>query len=513
MNNGKICVSVCCCSVDDAVGQIEHAHAVADVIEVRFDCLSDEQFNVRDRQKSQSVLQRIFSLNRKSRFISTFRPKEQGGKRVMSDEDRAEFWGSGYDSDWADLEEDVFEESWYWLWDKRICSFHDFSGVPKDLKSIYERLRATKADILKIAARADDVSDALRIWKILEWGSVDSQSTIPVAMGEAGKWTRILGLAHGAYMTYASPEGGGETAPGQISVTDMIETFRVKELDQDTEVYGIIAGDTSYSVSPFMHNAAFRLRELNSVFVPLQTRDLDSFVRKMVAPETREVDLNFKGFSVTNPHKQSVIGHLAGLDEAAREIGAVNTVKIEDGKLFGYNTDAPGFIEPLRRKIPDLKGSRAAIVGAGGAARACIYSLIKEGAEVVVFARDAAKAKILRSEFPIEIEQLPVADGRKPIAFSNFDILVNATPLGTKGDLENETIAAEEQLTSVRLVYDLIYNPAETRLIREATAAGAETLGGLNMLIAQGARQFAIWTGEQAPVEEMTAAVRKRLGQ
>ena len=224
----------------------------------------------------------------------------------------------------------------------------------------------------------------------------------------------------------------------------------------------------------------------------------------MVRAETREVDLNFAGFSVTNPHKQAVIAHLDEIDETANQIGAVNTVRIENGKLFGFNTDAPGFITPLKALYGDLSDAKVAVVGAGGAARACVYSLVKAGAAVSVHARDIGKAADLADSFDVRIEPIPDT-------FIGFDIVVNCTPLGTKGDTEDKTIATADQLAGVKLVYDLVYNPAETLLIREAKTAGVKTLGGLEMLIAQGAEQFRIWTGRDAPLEAMTAAVKKKL--
>ena len=312
-------------------------------------------------------------------------------------------------------------------------------------------------------------------------------------------------LAHGAFMTYASLDSGNATAPGQISVWDMTDIYRVKELDEDTGVYGIIGGNTSYSVSPFMHNAAFKSEGINSVFVPLQVGDLDEFMRRMVKPESREVELNFKGFSVTNPHKQSIIRHLDFVDETATRIGAVNTVKIEDGKFCGYNTDAPGFIEPLKNLFGELKDARVAVFGAGGAARACIYALKQHGADVFLFARDPQKARSISDEFDVPLHRL--AADNVPLA---FDIIVNATPLGTVGIFENETIATAEQLRGVKLVYDLIYNPSETRLMHEANSVNVSTIGGLEMLVAQGSRQFRIWTGLEAPLQAMSDGVRKK---
>ncbi|MEP6703435.1 MAG: shikimate dehydrogenase, partial [Acidobacteriota bacterium] len=292
----------------------------------------------------------------------------------------------------------------------------------------------------------------------------------------------------------------------QISATDLRDVFRVKELDKNTGVFGVIAGNTSYSLSPYMHNAAFKRKSLNSVFIPLQVSDLNAFVRRMVRPETREIELNFRGFSVTNPHKQSIMEHLDFVDDTAQMIGAVNTVKIDGGKLEGYNTDAPGFIAPLKKMYGDLKGSRALVAGSGGAARACVYALKREGVDVTLLARDPERAAAFAREFAISVHKLSTK--RRSLA---ADILVNATPLGTKGENETSTVATSEELRGVKLVYDLVYNPSETMLLQEAKTAGAKTLGGIDMLIAQGAEQFRIWTGGDAPTDVMKDAVLARL--
>ena len=154
------------------------------------------------------------------------------------------------------------------------------------------------------------------------------------------------------------------------------------------------------------------------------------------------------------------------IDETAEKIGAVNTVKIVDGKLYGYNTDADGFIEPLKNAYGDLKDVKVAVLGAGGAARACIYALKNEGAKVTIFARDLSKAKTLAEEFEVELRELPKTENQKPkINFSNFEIAVNTTPLGMKGKAEGETPATAEQLKGLNLVYDLVYTPFQTSLM------------------------------------------------
>jgi 3-dehydroquinate dehydratase / shikimate dehydrogenase len=499
MNNGKICISICARTASELFEKIGLAEPSADVIELRFDCL--------DHGELDAALDRLPKISKQ--YLTTYRPSEQGGKRVLPLSIRIMFWKralkalSGYDF-LADREVDInfpfgFERG------RLIRSHHFFGKSPDDLRPAYFELADIDDEIIKIAADCPDITDTIKVWKLIDTAEKNEGRVIPIAMGEAGKWTRILGPAFGAYLTYASLGKGGETAPGQIVAEDLLKVFRVREIDRDTHTYGIIAGNTSYSVSPWLHNAAFKAARMNRVFLPLQVADLDSFVRRMVRLETREIELNFAGFSVTNPHKQAIIPHLDEIDETARRIGAVNTVKIEGDKLYGYNTDAPGFIAPLKSVFGDLKGARVAVVGAGGAARACIFALKQEGAEVTVLARNSIKAKALANEFDAGSEVLV------PDHSFDADILINTTPLGTKGDAVDEAIAKADQLEGLRLVYDLVYNPAETRLLHEAKRAGVPVLGGLEMLIAQGARQFEIWTGEKAPVDEMAKAVRTKL--
>jgi shikimate dehydrogenase len=227
----------------------------------------------------------------------------------------------------------------------------------------------------------------------------------------------------------------------------------------------------------------------------------------MLRPRTREVELNFRGFAVTNPHKRSVIRHLDHIDETAARIGAVNTIKVVDGSLRGFNTDADGFIRPLKARLGDLHGARAAILGAGGTAKACVYALKQEEAEATVFAREPSSADEMTAEFGIECRRLTINSD----AYSAFDIVVNTTPLGTRGELESETIATAEQLHGVKLAYDVVYNPAETRFLREAGQAGADTLGGFDMLVTQAACQQQIWTGEWPAIDEMASAARNKL--
>jgi shikimate dehydrogenase len=242
-----------------------------------------------------------------------------------------------------------------------------------------------------------------------------------------------------------------------------------------------------------MHNAAFAAAGMNAVYIPFEVRDSKAFLRRMIHPRTRELNWNVRGLSVTAPHKFAVLDHLDWIEPAAQQIGAVNTIVIEDDKIHGYNTDAAGFIKPLVQMFSDLREARCAVIGAGGVASAALWSFKQAGAKVTVFARDAAKASALAGRFGAEWSTLEGA------CFEGFDVVVNATPLGTVGQFENEAPVRATQLRGARLVYDLVYNPTETRLLREAHEVGCKTLGGLAMLVAQAAEQFRLWTGATAP--------------
>jgi 3-dehydroquinate dehydratase / shikimate dehydrogenase len=497
MNDGKLCISVRAKSSEELFEKIVRAEELADVIEVRFDSLEGENLV--------EIAKRISATGKN--FLLTFRPAEQGGLRELQVEERKNFWSQVPNSKWADAEPDIIEDVEERGFEKLICSYHASSNTVANIRQIFALLADTKAEILKIVVPSAAAVDAIPVWNLLQSANDLNKKIVPIAMGEAGKWTRILGSAHGSFMTFASLEAGSETAPGQISAADSLEVYRVKDLDRETEVFGIIAGNTDYSISPWMHNAAFKAAEMNRVFIPLQTDDVEEFLVRMVKPDTREVELNFRGFSVTNPHKRSIMKYLDKVDDIAAKIGAVNTVKIVDGDLIGYNTDAPGFVAPLIKVLGSVKGKRVAIAGAGGGARACAYALKQEGANVSIFARSYKKANDLA-------DSLGVNAGAMNNSFrpGTIDILVNATPIGTKGSREETaSIALSAQLNGLKLVYDLVYNPIETPLIREARKAGVPAIGGLDMLLAQGARQFEIWTGEKPQMDTMKRAVLQKL--
>jgi 3-dehydroquinate dehydratase/shikimate dehydrogenase len=489
MKIGKVCASVSAETSADAVIKIREASKVADLVEVRFDHLRDEELPV--------LLEYLRRNHAAKPLIATFRAPGQGGRGPASARTRRGFWEKLEEGFWAvDLEEDVFDVRGEWP--NRILSFHDFDSAGDNADQVFDRLRLCQPAIIKYASFADDIVDTLPVWELLRRAEKISQPIIAIAMGEAGKITRVLGPVYGSLWSYGSI--GTETAPGQISAEDLTNLYRVPLLNRETRVYGVIGDPVSRSLSPRIHNSAFMDAELNSVFIPIRVKDLRGFIERMVRPASREVDLNFCGFSVTMPHKLSIIGHLDEIDETAAAIGAVNTVSIEGGRLHGHNTDAEGFIAPLLSKLGSVKDSRAAVFGAGGAARACLFALKKHGANVTVFARDPSKADAIAKEFGADSDTI----GREDLAV--FDIVINATPAGMKGKAENDLPFDPARLRPSKLVFDLVTSAEPTPLIRTANNAGVETITGVEMLVAQAVRQFEIWTGKTAPVEIMKKA-------
>jgi 3-dehydroquinate dehydratase/shikimate dehydrogenase len=328
---------------------------------------------------------------------------------------------------------------------------------------------------------------------------------VALAMGKEGVATRILGPAHGAFLTYGSLDDTHLTAPGQLSARELRDLYRVHELDHRTEIVGLVGSPVSHSLSPHVHNAAFKAIKHNAVYLPFEVSDAGEFLRRMAHPRTREIEWKLRGLSVTTPHKIAVMESLDWIEPSAMEIGSVNTIVIEKEELRGYNTDAPALLAPLIANGITLRDARCAVIGAGGAARSALWGLEREGSRTTLFARQVEKAKPVAEGFGAACEEL---DGA---SFDGFDLVINATPLGTRGEHETETPAVSSQLRGAGFAYDLVYNPDETRFLREAREAGCGTLGGRQMLVAQAAEQFRLWTGKEPPIEVMNEAMLRKL--
>jgi 3-dehydroquinate dehydratase/shikimate dehydrogenase len=377
-----------------------------------------------------------------------------------------------------------------------IISYHDFEST-KDLDAIFDRILPFQPEFVKIVATAKTLADNVTMMRFLDRRR-DEANLIGISMGEQGIISRVLGLRAGSVFTFAAAHAGEETGPGQIEARTLRETWRIDHIDASTKVYGVAGNPVRHSLSPLMHNIAFRRETVNGVFLPLQTTRLNDLLTL-----TREVPL--QGLAITMPFKTEIIKHLAKTDALSEKIGACNTVvRSQDGKLYGFNTDVAAVIRPLERRLP-LRGAKVLVLGAGGAGRAAVFGLVEKGAEVFIWNRTADTAKKLARQAKAKVIR------REQIAKTNFDVIINTTPVGMKGVKPASLLEPKELNT--RLVFDLVYNPIDTPLIRMAREKGLPVITGVEMFVHQGARQFEIWTGKPAPEEEMLRVVVHALRQ
>jgi 3-dehydroquinate dehydratase/shikimate dehydrogenase len=369
-----------------------------------------------------------------------------------------------------------------------ILSSHIFGSMPPDLESQWTALRASGAGIAKLAVESRSLSDTWRLMALAGRqpgeGGNGTPGHVLIAMGDAGVASRILATRIGNAWTYA----GDNVAPGQISLARLLQEFRFRDLRPETTVYGVVGNPIMHSLSPVMHNAGFRCLGIDAVYLPLQAADAPDFLRFARG-------LGLSGVSITAPFKVALMSAADDLDPLARRVGAINTISMRDGRWYGYNTDVHGFTAPLLRRLKDLPPEggrnrlRATILGAGGAARAVAVALADLGAAVTVSARRPEAARELADLAAGTVGTLPPPAG-------SWDLLVNGTP--SDGEAAVNSPMAGAALDG-KLVYELLYVPAETRLLADARAAGCTTIGGLEMLVAQAEQQFEIWTGQAPP--------------
>src|SRR6266851_4515951 len=371
-----------------------------------------------------------------------------------------------------------------------ILSFHDFRGTKK-LDETLEKMRAFPADFYKVASTATTLSDNVSMIQFLG-READRHSLVGLCMGEQGIISRVLGVRAGSVFTFAAAGPGEETAPGQATAQELRSLYRIESVDAATRVYGVAGDPVAHSLSPAIMNAAFRRENVNAVYLALHAKTLKDLLTCV-----REIPIH--GISVTMPYKQAIVPHLDNTDSHTSKIGACNTVvRAQDGKLYGFNTDAAGIVRPLERRLSTLEGARILVLGAGGAARAAVFGLKERGCEVYVLNRSAAPAQKLARQ--ARARTIKRADLKKLA----FDVIINATPVGMGNPRETPL---QDKEINARYVFDMVYDPAETRLLQLAKERGAQVIPGIEMFVHQAARQFEIWTGKPAPWDEMLRVV------
>jgi 3-dehydroquinate dehydratase/shikimate dehydrogenase len=371
-----------------------------------------------------------------------------------------------------------------------ILSYHDFRATKK-LEVTLEKMLKYPSDFYKVVSTATTLADNVTMIKFLAKES-DKHSLVAMSMGEQGIISRALGVRAGSVFTFASAGLGEETAPGQVTAQELRNVYRIEQVDAATRIYGVAGDPVSHSLSPAIMNAAFRRENVNAVYLALHAKTLKDLLACV-----REIPIH--GISVTMPYKQAIVPYLDNTDSHTSKIGACNTVvRAQDGKLYGFNTDAAGIVRPLERRLSTLEGARILVLGAGGAARAAVFGLKERGCEVYILNRSAAPAQKLARQ--ARARTIKRADLKKLA----FDVIINATPVGMGNT--RETPLHDKEINA-RYVFDMVYDPAETRLLQLAKERGAQVIPGIEMFVHQAARQFEIWTGKPAPWDEMLRVV------
>jgi 3-dehydroquinate dehydratase/shikimate dehydrogenase len=378
-----------------------------------------------------------------------------------------------------------------------LISSHDFTRTrrPDGLSQVAERIEAYEPEFVKVVTTARSLADNLSVLRMVEDHSLHAQ-VVGIAMGEEGLISRVLSPRTGAAFTFGSTVDGAETASGQVPARTLLDLYRLEQLDQATRIFGVAGNPIAHSLSPVMHLTAFRRENVNAVMLPLKVRTLDDLL-------TVIRDLPLDGVAVTMPLKQEVLPHLANMDPLTARIGACNTLRTgADGKLYGFNTDVAGVVRPLEKRLR-LKGARILVLGAGGAARAAVFGLVEQGSDVYIVNRTHEKAVSLARKAKAHVLR------QSALGKARFDVIINTTPCGMTG--MKQALPIKESDLNASLVFDLVYTPIETPLLKLARARGLAVISGLEMFVQQGARQFEIWTGKPAPESEMLRVVELEL--
>jgi 3-dehydroquinate dehydratase / shikimate dehydrogenase len=491
------------------------AEAGADIIELRADSIEDISAFLGDDAITRISLPVIF----------TCRPVWEGGQRkwpmaefvVVEQERQAVLATAAKSGDFRfiDLELETFRQRQGVLdrhdRTKLILSVHDFSGRPPKLYNLITEMNRAACDVNKIAWTPRSIRDNLEVFDVLKQAQ---RPTIALCMGEAGIISRILAKKFGAFLTYAPLNDESATAPGQVSVRQLKNLYRWDAVTSATKVYGVVAHPVGHSMSPAVHNAAFDAAQHDGVYLPLLVQpgyeSFKAFMESFVPFE----GLDLCGLSVTLPHKENALRYLqekgANIEELASRIGAVNTIAIDRPSLAlrGINTDYVAILNSITMGLgcvrADLRGMPVAVLGAGGTGRTTVAALADCGAKVTIFNRTAEKALALAEEFAA------AAQAMDALASSDCRVFINTTSVGMHPNVDQSLFDGQmPNLRAGQLVFDTIYNPTKTKLLKQAEEAGAGTIGGVEMFVQQAAAQFTLWTGKPAPADVMRQVIEE----
>ncbi|CAM6127337.1 unnamed protein product [Calypogeia fissa] len=502
-----VCAALVGKTVDEMLEKVGQAKTGgADLVEFRVDYITD--FNA-ERDLPTLLNARILPA------IVTYRPKWEGGMYEGPEAPRLAALKLAADlgADYVDVELKAATESFPSRKEKGgtkfIVSSHNYECTPSVdvMGALAAKCVSAGADIVKLVTTAHDITDNVRMLQLM------TRSTVPIitlVMGQKGEISRILAAKFGGFLTFGTLAKGQESAPGQPTLEQLIKVYRVKEMGRDTKVYGLAGNPVSHSKSPLFHNLVYSEQGMNCVYLPFMVEDLSSFLKAFDGED-------FAGFSVTLPHKETAAKIADDLESLAKQIGAVNTlVRKKDMKLCGYNTDCVGALTGIEDGLraaglhtnPEqpLQGKTFVVIGAGGAGKALAFGAYARGAKVIVANRTIAKGQALANQLGPNAEAITLDQLDEMKATKGF-ILANTSSVGMLPNPDASPIA-RQALKGYELVFDAIYTPKVTKLLREAGEWGVTTVSGIEMFIGQAILQFELLTGTIAPVQFMRELIQ-----
>ncbi|NPV49872.1 MAG: shikimate dehydrogenase [Candidatus Methanofastidiosum sp.] len=491
-----ITASIIPSSQKEAINLLEKALSKGELAELRVDLVPD--LNIPE----------IGNKFDKKRIIVTNRKKDEGGLFEGSESERIIPLIEAIKNEFGfiDIEYSSIDPLNLLLRKKRelnsetkiIVSYHNFGNTPPNINEILSEIKDNFPGIVKVVTYAKDISDNLIIKDLLSSKINTDKKIISFLMGERGEISRILCRSWGSFTSYAPLKGVGHTAPGQIPIEILKEVYRVDAINENFDIYGLIGNPVKESIGYYVHNKLFSHYNIQAVYLNFLVDDIKKFMDNYK-------DM-FTGLCVTMPFKEKIIPYLDNIDEMALKIGAINTIKKTRGGVFGTNTDWIGAVYSIE-KLDQIKNKRVLILGAGGAGKAIAFGIADRKGLIIISNRDNKKALELSEK--VGAETVLWEDRTKV----DFDILINATKIGMFPEENNCPMGDsffDKDLSGVT-VFDAVYSPINTKLLKMSNKQGAKIANGLDMYIGQAMAQFELWTGIKPSYEEMEKLSREAL--
>ncbi len=447
-------------------------------------------------------LTRLIS-DRPTPVVIAIRRRNDGGRWMRSEEERQMLLRSAVvaGAEYVDFEADIASSVPRYGKTKRIISYHDFRETPDNLEDIHAGMAAEDADIVKLATMANSFQDNVRMMELVKNATIP---TIGICMGEMGQLTRILASRVGSPFTYATFSVEKALAPGQLNYKQMDELYRFDQINAETELFGVVADPVAHSHSPLIHNRALQAANVNARYLPFRVPkdDFNSFID--ACPK-----LGINGISITIPHKERALAYCTQAEASASGIGAINTMIFDAEDRLGYNTDYRAAMDCIIETYKATTGSdrgmqglRALILGAGGVSRAVAWGLKQRGADVTIASRTYDRSAVLANELTMKAVRWEERHEQSP------QLIINGTPIGMHPNVDS-TPYEKGALNQFLVVFDTVYNPEQTLLVKQAREVKARVITGVDMFVRQAAYQYKLFTGRDASTSLMRDSIKE----